>query len=80
MTIAPPNTLSAVHLAAQEAMREMLAPVGSQWRHPRTGEVWHVIERTGPTVLLRLPETRQHKAGLLHLLLRNYSRVTPCQK
>lgn len=79
MTLAP-STLSAVHLAAQEAMREMLAPVGSQWRHPNTGEVWHVVERTGATVLLRLPGERRHKAGLLHLLLRNYIKVTPCSK
>lgn len=70
------HPLTAVHTAALEAMRETAAPMGSHWRSRSTGEVWHLIERTGSTVLLHLPGTRRHKSGLLHSLLINYTKET----
>lgn len=73
----PPNTLSAVHDAALEAMRDLAAPPRSVWSRNADGEVWHLVERTAGTVLLRLPGTRRHKSGLLATLLLNYTRIAP---
>jgi hypothetical protein len=72
------HPLTAVHTAALEAMRDTAAPIDSHWRSRSTGEVWRLIERTGATVLLQLPGTRRHKSGLLHSLLTNYTKETPC--
>lgn len=74
------NTLTVIHEAAQEAMRDTVAPIGSRWVNAkRPAEVWELVERNGSGVLLRMSQdgTRRHKSGLLHNLLGHYTRVRP---
>lgn len=61
-----------IHEAQQEALRDLSAPIGSRWQR-EPGAVWELVERNGSAVLLR--SEHRHKSGLLHNLLKYYSRV-----